>query len=195
MINYIFGSFFLIGIIYAFLTGNTLQINESILTSGENAISMILNLIPLLCLWLGIMQIASKSGLLEKISKVIVHIIGPLFPEIDETDEALTYIASSIAMNIFGLGNAATPFGLKAFEVLQEKNPKKDTATRSMITFLVITASSLTLIPTTVISFRNLNHSANPTEILIPCIITTILSSIFGLIIDRIFANIWRDYD
>lgn len=195
MINYIFGSFFLIGIIYAFLSGNIPQVNESILTSGSTAITMTINLIPLLCLWMGVMQIASKSGLLEKLSKVIAHIIGPLFPEIDKTNEALTYIASSIVMNIFGLGNAATPFGLKAFEVLQEKNPKKDTATRSMITFLVITTSSVTLIPTTIISFRNLNHSANPTEILIPCIIATILSSIFGLIIDRIFANIWRGYD
>ena len=153
---------------------------------------MVLKIIPLLCLWLGVMKIASLSGLLSKLSLLFAKIIGPLFPEVEKGDEVLTYIATNIVMNIFGLGNAATPFGLKAFQLLQERNPKKDEASRSMITLLVMNTASVTLIPTTVISFRRLYHSINPTEILIPCMIATVLSCLLGLVVDRIFANFWR---
>ena len=95
-------------------------------------------------------------------------------------------------MNILGLGNAATPFGLKAFNCMQEENPKKDEASRSMITFLVMNTASVTLIPTTVISFRVLNGSNNPTDIVGACIIVTILSCAFGLLMDRILYHLWR---
>ena len=117
----------------------------------------------------------------------------PLFPELKKGGEAISYIASNLVMNMLGLGNAATPFGLKAFECMQKDNPKKDTATRSMITFLVINTASVTLIPTTVISFRMLNNSKNPTEIVGACLIATVLSCIFGIIIDRVFYKLWRD--
>lgn len=192
MINFIFTFFLLGGIIYSFFTGNVLSVNESLIQSGEVAISMVLKIIPLLCLWLGVMKIASLSGLLSKLSLLFAKIIGPLFPELEKGDEVLTYIATNIVMNIFGLGNAATPFGLKAFQLLQERNPKKEEASRSMITLLVMNTASVTLIPTTVISFRRLYHSINPTEILIPCIIATILSCLLGLIVDRIFAKFWK---
>lgn len=192
MINFIFTFFLLVGIVYSFFTGNVLSVNESLIQSGEVAISMVLKIIPLLCLWLGVMKIASLSGLLSKLSLLFAKIIGPLFPEVEKGDEVLTYIATNIVMNIFGLGNAATPFGLKAFQLLQERNPKKDEASRSMITLLVMNTASVTLIPTTVISFRRLYHSINPTEILIPCMIATILSCLLGLVVDRIFANFWR---
>ena len=177
---------------HSFFTGNTLSVNESLIQSGETAISMILKIIPLLCLWLGVMKIASLSGLLSKLSLVVAKIIGPLFPELKKGEEALSYIATNIVMNIFGLGNAATPFGLKAFERLQEINPKKEEASRSMITLLVMNTASVTLIPTTVISFRRMYHSNQPTEILIPCMIATILSCLFGLLVDRIFAKYWK---
>lgn len=192
MINFIFTFFLLGGIVYSFFTGNVLSVNESLIQSGEVAISMVLKIIPLLCLWLGVMKIASLSGLLSKLSLLFAKIIGPLFPELEKGDEALTYIATNIVMNIFGLGNAATPFGLKAFQLLQERNPKKEEASRSMITLLVMNTASVTLIPTTVISFRRLYHSTHPTEILIPCMIATVLSCLLGLVIDRIFANFWR---
>lgn len=192
MINFIFTFFLLGGIIYSFFTGNTLSVNESLIQSGETAISMILKIIPLLCLWLGVMKIASLSGLLSKLSLVVAKIIGPLFPELKKGEKALSYIATNIVMNIFGLGNAATPFGLKAFERLQEINPKKEEASRSMITLLVMNTASVTLIPTTVISFRRMYHSNQPTEILIPCMIATILSCLFGLLVDRIFAKYWK---
>ena len=192
MINYIFGIFIIVGVVYSFLTGNSQVINDSLLSSGGVAIEMIFKMVPLLCLWLGVMKIAEESGLLLKISSFFSRVLHPLFPELKKGGEAISYIASNMVMNMLGLGNAATPFGLKAFECMHKDNPKKDTATRSMITFLVINTASVTLIPTTVISFRMLNNSNNPTEIVGACLIATVLSCMFGLIMDRIFYKLWR---
>lgn len=192
MINYIFGIFIIVGVLYSFFTGNSSTVNDSLISSGSIAIEMVLKMIPLLCLWLGVMKIASRSGLLLKISALFSKIIHPLFPELERGGEAISYIASNMAMNMLGLGNAATPFGLKAFECMQKDNPQKDTATRSMITFLVINTASVTLIPTTVISFRVLNNSNNPTEIVGACLIATVLSCMFGILMDRIFYHIWK---
>lgn len=192
MVSIIFGSFLVIGIIYSFINGNTNIINTTLISSGNIAIDIAIKMVPLLCLWLGIMKVAEDSGLLHKISIIMSKIIKPLFPELESDGDAIAYLGSNIAMNMMGLGNAATPFGLKAIKCMQETNPKKDTATRSMITFLVMNTASVTIIPTTVISFRVLNGSKNPTEIVGACIIATILSCSFGLLMDRLFYHLWR---
>lgn len=192
MITFIFGSFLIIGILYSLLVGNISIINYTLISSGEIAIDIAIKMIPLICLWLGIMKIAEDSGLLNKISKIMSKIIKPLFPELKSDGEAIAYLGSNIVMNMLGLGNAATPFGLKAFEHMQKENKEKDTATRSMITFMVMNTASVTLIPTTVISFRVLNNSKNPTEIVGACIIITILSCAIGLLLDRIFYHLWE---
>ena len=189
--NYIWGIFLIIGIFYSIFTGDISNINNELLTSGNSAIEMILKLIPLTCLWLGVMKIAENSGLLNKMTLRLEPLMKIIFPEI-ENEQAISYISSNIIMNMLGLGNAATPFGLKAMKELQKENDIKDTASRSMITFLVINTASVTIIPTTVISLRVLNNSSNPTEILSCAIITTILSCLFGLIIDRLFYLLWR---
>lgn len=186
MINYIFGTFIILGILYGFFTGGASEINTCLIVTGKQAIELIFNMIPLLCLWLGVAQIATASGLISKISKFMAKILRSIFPELKKDSLALGYIATSIVMNFFGLGNAATPFGLKAFEEMQKENVNKSVATRSMITFLVITTSSVTLIPTTIISLRTLHSSKNPTSILPACIITSFLSCTIGLAIDRI---------
>lgn len=193
MINYIFGIFIIVGVFYSFFTGNVQVINDSLLSSGSVAIEMILKMIPLLCLWLGVMKIAEVSGLLSKVSNFFSKILHPLFPELKNGGEAISYIASNMVMNMLGLGNAATPFGLKAFECIQKDNPNKDTATRSMITFLVINTASVTIIPTAVISFRMLNNSSDPTEIVGACLIATVLSCFFGIVVDRLFYHLWRN--
>ena len=192
MITIIFGSFLIIGILYSFFTGNANIINNTLISSGSIAIDIALKMVPLLCLWLGVMKIAEDSGLLHKVSKIMSKIIKPLFPELKSNGDAIAYLGSNIVMNMLGLGNAATPFGLKAMNCMQEDNPKKDTATRSIITFMVMNTASVTIIPTTVISFRTLNGSRNPTEIVGVCIIATILSCAFGLLMDRILYHIWR---
>jgi spore maturation protein A len=193
MVNKIWGFFILTGIITCFFTGKVDLINREILKSGEQSLDMIIKLLPIIALWLGIMNIANKSGLLNKLSKLLYPLLKKIFPEIPKNHESLNYISSNIITNMFGLGNVATPFGLKAMQLLQELNNKKDTATRSMITFLVINTSGVTIIPTTIISVRMMHNSMDPTCIIIPCIIATSLATIAGLIADKILARRWKN--
>lgn len=192
MIKYIWGLFIIVGIIYGFISGNIIEVNNSILTSAGNSIDMIIKLIPMMCLWLGIMKIASDSGLLNIISKRISGIIRIIFPDIPKNHESISLIASNMTMNILGLGNAATPFGLKTMKSLQELNDNKEVASRSMITFLVINTASITLIPTTILGIRLLHKSNNPSEIIIPCIVTSFISLFFGLVLDRVLYKLGR---
>ena len=189
MVNKIWGFFIISGISICLLTGRIDIINKEILSSGEQTLDMIMKLFPVVALWLGIMKIATSSGLLNKLSNILSPILKILFPEIPKGHESLNYISSNIITNMFGLGSVATPFGLKAMESLQKLNKKKDTATRSMITFLVVNTSGVTIIPTTIISMRMMYKSINPTCIVIPCIISTTLATIAGIIIDRILAR------
>lgn len=191
MINYLWGIFIIIGVIFGLLKGNN-NVANSILTSGSKGIEMILSLVPLMCLWLGTMKIAATSGLLEIISKKLSKVVRIIFPEIPEGDPSIGYISSNIVMNMLGLGNAATPFGLKAMSELKRLNNNNDVASRSMITFLVLNTASVTIIPTTVISLRILNGSTSPTEIVLVTIITTFLSTFLALLLDRLFYFIWR---
>ena len=189
MVNVIWCSFIIIGSIFCIVNGKLELLNAEILGSAKSSLDMILKIFPVMALWLGIMKIASESGLLNKITKIVTPLFSKMFPEIPKNHEAIGYITSNMIANIFGLGNAATPFGLKAMQSLQEINPKKDTASRSMITFLVLNTSGLTIIPTTVISLRMMYGSSNPTGIVFPCIIATFLSTIAGLIMDYILAE------
>lgn len=191
MINYIWGFFLLIGIFYSIINHDT-NLTNTLLTSGTKGIDMILTILPLMCLWLGITKIAEASGLLTLVSKKLSKIIKIIFPEIPKNHPAIGYISSNIVMNMLGLGNAATPFGIKAMEKLKELNKNSDVASRSMITFLVINTSSVTIIPTTVISLRILHGSVNPTEIIGVTILTTFISTFIALILDRIFYLLWR---
>ena len=189
MVNKVWGFLIIVGLLFSILTGNLDNINTEILESTKTALDMILKMLPVMGLWLGIMNIATKSGLLEKFSKLISPLLSKIFPEIPKNHESIGYISSSIVANMFGLGNAATPFGLKAMKSLQELNPKKDEATRSMITFLVMNTCGLTIIPTTVISLRIMYGSNNSTFILLPCIIVTFTSLFLALIVDKFFAS------
>ena len=190
MINYIFGSFFIIGILYSFIT-NTNFSNEMINASSKS-IELIFTIIPIMCLWLGIMNIAKKSGLLDKFAKLITPILKYLFPEIPKNSPCFSYISINIIMNMLGVGNAATPFGLKAMKEMQKLNQNKDTASRSMITFIVMNTAAVTIIPTTIISLRVLNKSINPMSIVPYIVITSTLTCIIGLILDRLYYLVIR---
>ena len=190
MINYIFASFFIIGICYSFITGT--NISNEMLASSSKAIELIFTIIPIMCLWLGIMNIAKKSGLLDKLAKLLTPLLKIIFPEIPKNNPAFSYISINIIMNMLGIGNAATPFGLKAMKELQELNIKKDTASRSMITFIILNTAAVTIIPTTIISLRILNKSINPMEIVPYIMITSTLSCIIGLILDRLYYLVIR---
>lgn len=189
MINIIWGLFIVLGILYSFFTNNIELVNNELLKSGASTLKMIFEIFPVMAIWLGLMNIALDSGLLNKLSKLITPVLGKLFPEIPKGHESLGFIASNIAINMFGLGSVATPFGLKGIKSLQELNKKKDTASRSMITFLVLNTSGVTIIPTMIISMRIMHKSANPTEIVLACILATLTSTIAGLTMDRFLAK------
>ena len=189
MVNIIWTLFIACGIIYSIVTNNVEVVNNTIMESSKTSLDMIIQIFPVLALWMGLMNIAEKSKLLDKFSNLISPVLTKLFPEVPRGHESLSYIASNIIANVFGLGSAATPFGLKAMDSLQKLNKKKDTASRSMITFLIINTSGVTLVPTTIISMRMMYHSINPTSILLACIIGTTCSTIGGIFVDKIFTK------
>lgn len=189
MINKIWGFFIVIGVIFCLCTGKVEGLNKEILECTKSSLDMIIKIFPVMALWLGIMNIAKVSGLLDKFSKLLYPLLKKIFPEIPKDHESFSFIASNIVANMFGLGNAATPFGLKAMKSLQSINKKKDTASRSMITFLVLNTSGVTIIPTTIISLRMMYGSKNPTEIVVVCILATIISTVSGLLMDRFLAR------
>ena len=189
MINYIWFTLIFIGIIYSLFTGNISHINDVILNSGSDASNLIMSILPILVLWTGLLNITSKSGLLKKFANMLNPLLKILFPKLDKDDKALEYISSNVAANMLGLGSAATPFGLRAMQELQKNNPKKDTATSEMITFLVLNTSGVTIIPTTVIALRQANGSINPECIIITSLLATLCSTIFGLFLDYIIRR------
>jgi len=191
VINYIWGLFLVVGVLYSIIKKDP-NLTNNLISSGKNGLDIILGLLPIMCLWLGIMRLAEKSGLLDRLSQKLSKYIRVIFPEVPKGDPAVAYISSNIIMNILGLGNAATPFGLKAIKELQRLNKNKDIASRSIITFLIINTSSVTIVPTTVISLRLLNNSINASEIIPVTIITSFISTIIALLLDRIFYLLTR---
>ena len=187
MVNYIWVGISIIGIIYAMITGTMAEVNEAIFKSAKESVTLCFGLMSVLVFWLGIMKIAEEAGLLESLTKIAKPIVSRLFPEVPSNHPAMGYIVSNIMANTFGLGNAATPLGIKAMEQLKELNGGKDTASRSMITFLALNTSGLTLIPTTVIGIRIHYNSANPTEIVGPTFLATVIATIAAIMLDRYF--------
>ena len=187
MINKIWASFIIIGILYSILTNNVELISTEIIKGAETTLNMITKIFPVMALWLGIMKIAEESNLLKKISIILSPIMKKIFPEIPENHESISLITTNVVANLFGLGNAGTPIGLKTMKSLQELNKNKKEASHSMITFLVLNTTGLTIIPTTILSL-NMN-AKNPTEIILPCFLASLSATVGGLIIDRILQR------
>ena len=192
MMNKIWGVFIIIGILFCLLTGNVDIINNEIINSPGEIFNIFLSMFPLMVLWSGVMNIAKDAGLLEKIANLMSPLFKIIFPEIPKGHESLGYIASNLTINMLGIHNASTPFGLKAMKSLNELNPDKKTASRSMITFLVLNTSGVTIIATDIIAVRSMYGSVNPSMILSTTITATFITTVFGLLIDRILYKIRR---
>lgn len=192
MMNKIWGVFIVIGILFSLLTGNIETINNEFINSPGEILSIFLSMIPLMILWSGIMNIAKDAGLLDKIANFLTPLFRIIFPDVPKGHESLGYIASNLTINMLGIHNASTPFGLKAMKSLNELNKDKKTASRSMITFLVLNTSGVTIIATDIIAIRSMYGAVNPTMILSTTIIATLMTTVFGLLIDRIFYKLWR---
>ncbi|WP_407268742.1 nucleoside recognition domain-containing protein [Radiobacillus sp. PE A8.2] len=186
MVNIIWASMAIIGIVYAMFNGTMDEVNRALFESADDAVTLSIGLISVLVFWLGLMRVAEHAGLLRMLARLFRPVVTRLFPEIPKDDPAMGYILSNFTANLFGLGNAATPMGIKAMEEMKRLSGS-DHASRSMITFLVINTSSLTIVPSTVIAIRMQYDSAAPTEIVGTTLIATIITSISAIIVDRLF--------
>ena len=189
ILNYIWVAFFVIAFLVALgkllFLGNTeifTELVNSTFSSSKNAFEISLGLTGLLSLWMGIMKIGEKSGMINALSRWLSPVFCRLFPDIPKGHPAMGSIFMNLSANMLGLDNAATPLGLKAMKELQELNPKKDTATNPMIMFLVINTSGLILIPVSIMMYRAQMGAAQPTDIFIPTLLSTAISTTVGIL-------------
>ena len=197
VLNYIWIAFFLLAFIIAlgkliFFGDTTVfpAIMDSTFAQAKNAFEISLGLTGVLSLWMGIMKIGEKGGLVAALARLLSPVLCRIFPDIPKGHPAMGTMFMNFSANMLGLDNAATPMGLKAMQELQEINPHKDTASNPMIMFLVLNTSGLTLIPITVLLYRSQMGAANPTDVFIPILLATTVSTVVGLIITSIYQKI-----
>lgn len=181
MLNIIWPLFIIISFIYAILTGRANELNSGIFESVSEAVELSITFLGTICLWNGIMEIVKNTTLMEKLSKLLNPIIKFLFPELKNNEQAKAEISMNMIANILGLGNAATPLGLKAMKTMQKENKKKDTLSNSMVMFIVLNTASMQLIPTNVIAIRSSLNSSNPTGIIFQVWVATIIAAVVGI--------------
>lgn len=189
MLNIVWPFFIIISFSYAIFFGNLESLNSSIFESTESVIQLCLSLLGTICLWNGIMKIASETNMINKLSNILKPIIQFLFPELKNNKKIQKQISMNMIANILGLGNAATPLGLKAMKSMQEENANKEELSNSMMMFIVINTASIQIIPTTVIAIRNSLESNNPTSIVFPVWIATICAAISAVISTKILIK------
>ncbi len=194
MLNFIWPIFIICSIIYGILSGNLSQLNNSVFSGAQDALNTTMTLLGSLCLWNGLMSIAEKTKFVETISKIIKPVVQFLFPEMKNNKKITQEISMNMVANILGLGNAATPLGLKAINSMQKENKNKKQLSDSMLTLIVINTASIQLIPTTVIAIRNSLGSSNPTNIIVPVWIATIIAAIVGIIASRIVIKLTKSH-
>ena len=192
MLNKLWGIFIIIAISYGFLSGNIEYVNNSLFESIKSTTTFILNLIGNICFWTGIMKIVSSTSILNKIQKIIDPLIKWIFPEINKNTESYNNISMNMVSNLIGLGNAATPCGLKAMEELQKENKNKEKLSNSMIKFMLINTASLQLIPTTIIAIRTSLGSQKPSSIIFGVWLASLVSFISIIIISKIYLRFVR---
>lgn len=197
VLNYIWIAFFLVAFVIALVRlifmGDTEvfpAIMNSTFDTSKTAFEISLGLTGVLSLWLGIMKIGEKGGVVNVVARVLSPVFTRLFPDIPKGHPVTGSIFMNVAANMLGLDNAATPLGLKAMEQLQELNPKKDTATNPMIMFLVLNTSGLTLIPVSIMVYRAQMGAAQPTDIFVPILLATFFSTLAGIIVTSLYQRI-----
>lgn len=189
MINVVWFFILAFGILFGIFTGRGADVSKAIVTSTDSTVKLVIGLAGIMCLWCGIMKIAEKSGLTDKLAKVLRPILKILFKDAARDEKAMGAIVMNLTANMMGLSNAATPFGIKAMQELKRLSNNKDKASDDMALFLVLNAASIQLFPTTVISIRAAVGSKNPAETVIPAIITTGIVAICAVIICKIMEK------
>ena len=189
MINYIWFVMVFFGVLIGLFTGNGEVISKSIINSADSTVNMIIGLVGLMCFWCGVMKVAEKSGLTNKLAKVLKPILKLIFKEAAKDEKALGAIVMNITANMMGLGNAATPFGIKAMQEMDRLNKEKGVASNDMSLFLVLNAACIQFIPSTVISIRAASGSDNPGAIILPALLASTVAAITGVFLCKILQR------
>ena len=193
MINKIWCFFIFIAIIFGFINGSYEEVNNSIFSSINSTIELIITLFGSMCFWNGIMNIVKNTSLINKIKNILNPLIKFLFPSLSKEGEAYKNISINMASNLIGLGNASTPAGLKAMEELQKENKNKNTLSKNMILFMLINTASIQLIPTTIISIRMSLGSKNPSGIILGVWFASLSSFLFIIFITKIYFKFRKE--
>ncbi|MBU3092500.1 spore maturation protein [Clostridium sp. CM028] len=189
MINIIWFLILSFGTIIGIVTGKGEILSKVIVSSTTSAVELVMGLVGMMCLWCGIMRIAEKSGLTDKLARLLRPILKIIFKEAAKNQKAMASITMNLTANMMGLSNAATPLGIKAMEEMQKINNEKDIASDDMALFLVLNAACIQLLPTTVISIRAAYNSQNPAIIIIPAIIATGTAAVLGVVYCKILQR------
>ena len=186
MINIIWLGMIIVGFGFAAVNGRMEEVTAAIFDGAKNGVAVSFGLISILVFWLGMMRIAEDAGLLRRIAKLLGPVVAFLFPDVPKNHPAMGYILSNMSANLLGLGNAATPMGIKAMQELQSLNPDKETATPAMCTLLALNTASITLIPATLIAIRLNYGSAQPASIVGTTLLATAVATLAAVAADRI---------
>ena len=194
MLNFLWGAMLLIGIVYGAATGRMNEVTDAALSSAKEAVSLCITMAGIVAMWVGNMEIAKSSGLVERLTRKMRPLLGFLFPDVPGEHRAMEFISANMIANFLGLGWAATPFGLKAMEELaklekQRKSVSPGTASNAMCTFLILNISSLQLIPVNIIAYRSQYGSVNPTAIVGPGIVATAVSTVVAVIFCKVMER------
>ena len=187
MLNFIWCFFIIISIIYSIIFGSFTNVNNSIFEAMQSTVSLIISLFGSMCFWNGIMNIVKNTSMINKIKFFINPLIKKLFPNIDENSDCYKNISMNMTSNLLGLGNSATPCGLKAIEEMQKENINKDKLTNNQILFILINTASIQLIPTTIISIRTSLNSKNPSVIILSVWFASIITFLAMIFITKIY--------
>ncbi|WP_408956069.1 nucleoside recognition domain-containing protein [Natroniella sp. ANB-PHB2] len=190
MLNKIWFAMIAVGMIVAGFNGRMEEVSVAILQSTEESVRIVIKLIGPMSLWLGMMKLAEEAGIVQGLAKLFEPLAKILFPKIPANHPALGSIMMNLSANLLGLGNSATPLGIKAMHQLQDLNRNSETASDAMCTFLVINTSGLTLIPTTILALRVGAGSSNPTEIVGTTLFATACSTIAGIIVNKFLIKV-----
>lgn len=189
MLNILWPVFIIISVIYGIINGKINDINSGIFESLESAVELSITFLGTISLWNGIMEIAKNTTLINKLTNMLKPLVKRLFPELKNNIKANQEISINLIANILGLGNAATPLGIKAMKTMQESNDKKEELSNSMMMFILLNTASLQLIPTNVIAIRRSLDSNNPTSIIIPVWVSSIVAALVGIFFVKILIR------
>ncbi len=181
-----------ISLVFALLTGNLQAVSNAVVDGASKAITLLLSLAGAMCLWSGIMEVLREAGAVQKLSRILSPILRRVFPETWKSGQGSEEICAALSANILGIGNAATPLALSAMEKMQAANPNKERATDDMVTFAILGASSLDLLPTTLITLRRAAGSTAPYKIILPVWICSAACAVTGVFLSKLCIRLTR---